>query len=171
VVAASEAFLSEISGAQPWPNQRHMNMESIYEFGSRAGFWRLWRLFAGRKIPVTVYGVAHALMRSPDAVAAMREAGRITARALDAVRRAVRPGVTTAELDAIAEDVIRSHGATPAFLHYPNPSYSNAPYPATITADQARAETFVMITHWRTLAHWQRAAALAQPPGPRSPAP
>ena len=41
---ASEAFLSEIVGAQPWPGQRHMNMESIYEYGSRAGFWRLWRL-------------------------------------------------------------------------------------------------------------------------------
>lgn len=64
----------------------------------------------------------------------MREAGRITARALEATRRAVRPGVTTAELDAIAEDVIRSHGAIPAFLHYPNPGYRNAPYPGTITA-------------------------------------
>nr|MBA3517542.1 hypothetical protein [Hyphomicrobiales bacterium] len=42
---ASEAFLSEIVGAQAWPGQRHMNMESIYEYGSRAGFWRLWRMF------------------------------------------------------------------------------------------------------------------------------
>ncbi len=72
--AASEAFLSEIVGAQPWPGQRHMNMESIYEYGSRAGFWRLWRLFTGRKVPVTVYGVATALMRNPEAVAAMKEA-------------------------------------------------------------------------------------------------
>ena len=46
--AASEAFLSEIVGAQPWPGQRHMNMESIYEYGARAGFWRLWRLFTER---------------------------------------------------------------------------------------------------------------------------
>jgi len=74
------------------------------------------------------------IIKTPEEIAVMREAGRITAKALDAVRRAVRPGVTTAELDTIAEDVIRSHGATPAFLHYPNPSYSNAPYPATITA-------------------------------------
>ena len=58
--AASEAFLSEIVGAQPWPGQRHMNMESIYEYGSRAGFWRLWRMFTERGIPVTVYGVATA---------------------------------------------------------------------------------------------------------------
>jgi putative urate catabolism protein len=73
--AASEAFLSEIIGAQPWPGQRHMNMESIYEYGSRAGFWRLWRLFQQRNVPVTVFAIAHALMRSGEAVAAMNEAG------------------------------------------------------------------------------------------------
>lgn len=72
--AASEAFLSEIVGAAPWPGQRHMNMESIYEYGSRAGFWRLWRMFTTRGLPVTVYGVAMALARNPGAVAAMREA-------------------------------------------------------------------------------------------------
>jgi allantoinase len=72
--AASEAFLSEIIGAQPWPGQRHMNMESIYEYGARAGFWRIWRLFTSRRAPLTVYGVAMALARNPDAVAAMREA-------------------------------------------------------------------------------------------------
>jgi OHCU decarboxylase len=71
---ASEAFLSEIVGAQPWPGQRHMSMESIYEYGSRAGFWRLWRMFTERNMPVTVYGVATALMRNPEAVAAMKEA-------------------------------------------------------------------------------------------------
>jgi putative urate catabolism protein len=73
--AASEAFLSEIVGAAPWPGQRHMNMESIYEYGSRAGFWRLWRIFTGRRVPVTVYAIAHAMQRNPEAVAAMREAG------------------------------------------------------------------------------------------------
>jgi len=72
--AASEAFLSEIVGAQPWPGQRHMNMESIYEYGARAGFWRLHRLFTGHNVPVTVYGVATALMRSPEQVAAMKSA-------------------------------------------------------------------------------------------------
>lgn len=72
--AASEAFLSEIVGAAAWPGQRHWNMESIYEYGSRAGFWRLHRMFTDRKIPLTVYGVAHALMRSPEQVAAMKEA-------------------------------------------------------------------------------------------------
>jgi putative urate catabolism protein len=72
---ASEAFLSEIVGAQAWPGQRHMNMESIYEYGARAGFWRIWRLFTERNLPLTVYGVAHALMRSPEQVAGMNEAG------------------------------------------------------------------------------------------------
>jgi putative urate catabolism protein len=71
---ASEAFLSEIIGAQPWPGRRHMNMESIYEYGSRAGFWRIWRLFGRKNIPLTVYGVATALARNPEAVGAMKEA-------------------------------------------------------------------------------------------------
>lgn len=73
--AASEGFLSEIVGAEPWPGKRHWNMESIYEYGARAGFWRLHRLFADRHVPVTVYGVATALKRSPVQVAAMQEAG------------------------------------------------------------------------------------------------
>lgn len=73
--AASEAFLSDIPGAAQWPEQRHWNMESMYEYGARAGFWRLHRLFEGAKIPVTVYGVATALARSPDQVAAMKSAG------------------------------------------------------------------------------------------------
>ncbi len=73
--AASEAFLSEIVGAQAVVGMRHVNMESIYEYGSRAGFWRLHRLFTSRGVKVTVYGVAMALMRNPAAVLAMREAG------------------------------------------------------------------------------------------------
>jgi putative urate catabolism protein len=72
---ASEAFLSEIVGAAAYPDQRHMNMESLYEYGSRAGFWRLHRLFTERGLPVTVFGVAMALQRNPEAVAAMQEAG------------------------------------------------------------------------------------------------
>lgn len=70
---ASEAFLSEIVGAAQWPGQRHWNMESIYEYGARAGFWRLHRLM--QDLPITVYGVATALARSPDQVAAMKAAG------------------------------------------------------------------------------------------------
>ena len=73
--AASEAFLSEIVGAAQWPGQRHWNMESIYEYGARAGFWRLHRLFTELNIPATVYGVASALARSPEQVRAMQDAG------------------------------------------------------------------------------------------------
>jgi len=72
---ASEAFLTDVLGAQPWPGQRHMNIESMFEYGSRAGFWRLHRLFTERRMPVTVFGVATALTRHPQIVAAMQEAG------------------------------------------------------------------------------------------------
>ena len=71
----SEAFLSDIAGATPWPGQRHWNMESIYDYGARAGFWRLHRLFTGMAIPVTIYGVSTALARNPEQVAAMKAAG------------------------------------------------------------------------------------------------
>jgi putative urate catabolism protein len=73
--AASEAFLSEIVGAAAIEGQRHMNMESLYEYGARAGFWRLHRLFAQQSVAVTVFGVAMALQRNPGVVAAMKKAG------------------------------------------------------------------------------------------------
>ena len=72
---ASEAFLSEIVGAQPWPGQRHLSMESIYEYGSRAGAWRLLRTFEDTQVPFTVFCVGMALERNPKPVIAMRDAG------------------------------------------------------------------------------------------------
>ena len=72
---ASEAFLSEIVGAQPWLGQRHMSMESIYEYGSRVGVWRLFDLFSRMDIPVTVFAVAMALARNPAIVEAAMAAG------------------------------------------------------------------------------------------------
>lgn len=72
--SASEAFLSEIVGALPIDDQRHMNMESMYEYGARAGFWRLHRMFSDRELPVTVFGVAMALERNPEVVGAMQAA-------------------------------------------------------------------------------------------------
>jgi allantoinase len=72
--AAAETFLSDIVGAQPFP-ARHLSIESLYEYGSRAGLWRLLRLFRERHVPVTVFGVAMALERNPAAVAAMLEDG------------------------------------------------------------------------------------------------
>src|SRR5437762_5910736 len=65
--AASETFLSEIVTAQPFA-ARHMSMESLYEYGSRAGVWRVLRLFRERKLPLTVFGVGMALARHPDVV-------------------------------------------------------------------------------------------------------
>ncbi|MEM7220748.1 MAG: allantoinase PuuE [Pseudomonadota bacterium] len=71
--AHAETFLSEIAGAEPYA-MRHMSMESLYEYGTRAGFWRLQRLFREFDMPVTVFGVAMALERHPEAVAAMLDA-------------------------------------------------------------------------------------------------
>ena len=71
---ASETFLSEIIGAPPFVGARHMSMESLYEYGSRAGFWRLHRLFTQMNIPVTIFGVGMALERNPEAVEAMLKA-------------------------------------------------------------------------------------------------
>ena len=70
----SEGFLSEIVSAVPWQNQRHWNMESIYEYGARAGFWRIYDLFSEHAIPITVYAIATALARSPEQVHAMQSA-------------------------------------------------------------------------------------------------
>lgn len=70
----SEAFLSEMVGAASYAGARSMAMESLYEYGSRAGFWRLYRLFTDRKIPVTVFAVAQALALNPDVVDAMLKA-------------------------------------------------------------------------------------------------
>jgi len=97
--AASEAFLSEIVGASAYPGQRHMNMESIYEYGSRAGFWRLHRLFTERHLPVTVFGVAMALQRNSLVVSAMKAAGWEIA----------SHGYRWIDYQAIAESVEREH--------------------------------------------------------------
>ena len=71
---SSETFLSEMVGAQAFPD-RHMSMESLYEYGSRAGFWRVMRAFGARDLPLTVFAVATALARNPAAAAAINQAG------------------------------------------------------------------------------------------------
>lgn len=73
--AVSEYFLSEMVGAQPIEGMRHMSMESLYEYGSRAGFWRIRRLFDDLGLPLTVFGVAQAMERHPEAVEAMMQSG------------------------------------------------------------------------------------------------
>lgn len=72
--AGSETFLSEIIGAQAFP-ARHMSMESLYEYGARAGLWRVLRAFESRRLPLTIFAVAQALQRHAEAVAAYRELG------------------------------------------------------------------------------------------------
>ncbi|WP_420334210.1 allantoinase PuuE [Roseibium sp.] len=102
--AASEAFLSDIPGAAQWPGQRHWNMESMYEYGARAGFWRLHRLFTRAGIPLTIYGVATALARNPEQVEAMKDAGwEIASHGLKWIEHKDMPDVD--ERAAIAEAV------------------------------------------------------------------
>ncbi|HEY9086219.1 MAG TPA: allantoinase PuuE [Candidatus Tyrphobacter sp.] len=71
----SETYLTEVPGASLGGGKRDLIVESIYEYGSRAGFWRLMRLFAERDLPITVFGAALALERNPDAARAIRDAG------------------------------------------------------------------------------------------------
>lgn len=104
---ASECLLSEIVGAAPWAGQRNLNMESIYEYGSRAGFWRLWRLFTELKVQATVYGVTLAMARNPEAVAAMKEAGWEIA----------SHGYRWLEYKDFAEDLERQHILDAVRLH------------------------------------------------------
>ena len=73
--AASESFLSEIVGAQPLPGVRHISMESLYEYGSRVGVWRLLKLFEKKAVPLTIFAVAMAAERNPAVIKAMVEAG------------------------------------------------------------------------------------------------
>jgi allantoinase len=105
---ASEAFLSEIVGAQPWPDKRHWNMESLYEYGARAGFWRLHTIFTAANIPVTVFGVATALARSPDQVEAM----------LDADWEIASHGLKWIEYRNFSKQEERAHMRDAVALHY-----------------------------------------------------
>ena len=70
----SEIFLSEIIGAQPVIGQRHMNMESLYEYGSRAGFWRIYNEFINRNLPLTIFGVGLALEKNTEVCDAIKNA-------------------------------------------------------------------------------------------------
>ena len=104
--AGSEAFLSEMVGAASHP-ARAMAMESLYEYGSRAGFWRLHRLFAAARLPVTVFGVAKALAMNPDAVAAM----------IAADWEIASHGYRWIDYQNVAEPVERDHIAKAIALH------------------------------------------------------
>ena len=96
---ASEAFLSDIVGAKALAGVRHMSMESLYEYGSRAGFWRLHRLFSSRGLPVTIFGTAMAMERNQEAVASM----------LDAKWEIVSHGWRWIDYQFVDEDTERDH--------------------------------------------------------------
>jgi putative urate catabolism protein len=102
----SEAFLSEMVGAASHP-ARAMAMESLYEYGSRAGFWRLHRLFTERKMPVTVFGVAKAMEMNPEAVAAM----------LAGDWEIASHGLRWIDYQYVPEEVERAHIAEAITLH------------------------------------------------------
>jgi putative urate catabolism protein len=102
----SEAFLSEMVGAASHP-ARAMAMESLYEYGSRAGFWRLHRLFTERGVPVTVFGVAAAMAMNPAAVEAM----------LAADWEVASHGYRWIDYQYVPEEVEREHIAKAIALH------------------------------------------------------
>jgi putative urate catabolism protein len=104
---AAECFLTEWIGAQPALGMRNMNMESLFEYGSRAGFWRLHRAFTARKVPVTVYGVAMALERNPAVVRAM----------LDADWEIATHGYRWIDYQYVAEPVEREHLSKAIEIH------------------------------------------------------
>ena len=104
--AGSETFLSEIIGASSYPD-RHMSMESMYEYGSRAGFWRLHRLFKEYNFPVTVYGVAMALQRNPEVVASM----------LESEWEIASHGLRWIDYQFVSEEVERAHMAEAVKIH------------------------------------------------------
>ncbi|WP_040508819.1 allantoinase PuuE [Gluconobacter morbifer] len=97
--AGSEAFLSEMIGTKSIIGARCAQMESLYEYGSRVGFWRLRRIFDEAKLPLTVFGVAKALERNPDAVAAMK----------DSVWEIASHGLRWIDYQDFPEDVERDH--------------------------------------------------------------
>ena len=104
---ASEAFLSEIIGADARKNIRHMSMESFYEYGSRVGVWRVFNLFRSRGIPVTIFAVAMAIERNPDVVeAALRNEFEICSH-----------GWRWIDYQYISEDVEREHMQTAIDIH------------------------------------------------------
>jgi allantoinase len=104
--AGSEAFLSEMVGAGSHPD-RAMAMESLYEYGARAGFWRLHRLFTARGVPVTTFAVAKAMEANPAVVAAMQDAGWEIA----------SHGLRWIDYQTVSETTERAHIADAIALH------------------------------------------------------
>lgn len=115
---ASETFLSEIADARAFP-MRHMSMESIYEYGSRAGLWRVLRTFERRRVPLTVFAAAMALQRHPEAAAAFRELGHeIACHGLRSISyQLVNEATERAHLRAAVQIIREITGAAPLGWH------------------------------------------------------
>ncbi|MDZ7810018.1 MAG: polysaccharide deacetylase family protein [Arhodomonas sp.] len=117
----AETFLSEIHGAAPYP-ERHMSMESIYEYGARVGVWRVLDEFRRRALPLTVFAVAMAMERNPEAVAAFREDGHeIACHGLRWIHYQDIPERREREhmAEAVARHTAAHRGATTGLVHRP----------------------------------------------------
>lgn len=107
----SEKLLSEIIGASAYEGERHANMESLYDYGSRAGFWRLHRMFLQKKIPCTVFAVGMALERNPQVCTALREAMK------DHNWEIASHGYRWIDYQNVSEEVEREHIARTVKIH------------------------------------------------------
>ncbi|PXW60476.1 putative urate catabolism protein [Methylobacterium sp. B4] len=152
---ASEGYLTEVVPTQPWPGRRHMSVESVYAYGARAGFWRLWRLLAGRGVPVTVFGVTRALERNPEAVAAMREADwEIASHGLRWIDySAFTPEAEAAHMD----EAIRLHGAVTG--RRPEGWYTGRFSEHTLGLASERGFTYLSDSYADDLPYWLRGTA------------
>ncbi len=131
---ASETFLSEMVGAQPFPN-RHMSMESIYEYGSRAGLWRVLRAFERRGLPLTIFAVAKAMQRNPEAVSAFRELGH---------EFTDLGNLAPAELRPLAEKALSPAGLA-------ENGFFNAEYVGRMLTEHIENKTYHLIDLWSLL--------------------
>lgn len=152
---ASEGYLTEVIPTQPWPGRRHMSVESVYEYGARAGFWRLWRLLSGRGVPVTVFGVTRALERNPEAVAAMREADwEIASHGLRWIDySAFTPEAEAAHMD----EAIRRHSAVTGSR--PEGWYTGRFSEHTLGLAAERGFTYLSDSYADDLPYWLRGTA------------
>ncbi len=137
---ASEAFLSEIVGAQPLEGVRHISMEQIYEYGSRVGVWRLLRLFDRERIPLTIFAVATAAERHPAAIRAMVDAGHEIA----------SHGLKWINYQYVPEEIERQHlrdaigdpdPRSPASARWAGTPAAPAPTPAASSPSMAASST------------------------------
>lgn len=175
----SETFLSDIVPAQSFPN-RHLSMESIYEYGSRAGLWRVLRMFEQRDIPLTIFGVARALERNPEAVAAFQRLGHeIACHGLRWISyQSVDPEIERAHMKEAVSIITRLFGAPPQGWY----TGRDSPRPVSWSSSTAVSPTTRIPTRmicrtgprWASTINWSsrtpsKPTTCASPPPPVSP--